>query len=143
MDNGDLKRNIERLREERKLTQEQVADRIGVVRNTYRNIEKGDTRLISDHLLKIADVLETTPEALIIGYQPDEHAQRGFRSLREEYDRRSAFEQEQHRQELEEKDRTIAALRKEVGRLEQLLEAKEVIISLLRNPSQPSDSHPQ
>ena len=132
MDNEDLKRNIEKLREEKNITQDQMADRIGVVRNTYRNIEKGKTRLISEHLPRIARTLETTPEALLIGYQPDRDAQRHGRELKEEFERRAAFEREEYEKELAERDKTIEILRDRLRRTEELLAAKEDIISLLR-----------
>ena len=50
MDNASIKENIFRRRTERGLSQDEMARQLGVVRNTYRKIEKGDIRLISEHI---------------------------------------------------------------------------------------------
>ena len=50
MDNASIKENIFRIRTEKGLSQDEMARKLGVVRNTYRKIEKGDIRLISGHV---------------------------------------------------------------------------------------------
>ena len=41
MDNASIKENIFRIRTEKGLSQDEMARKLGVVRNTYRKIEKG------------------------------------------------------------------------------------------------------
>ena len=54
MDNASIKENIFRIRTEKGLSQDEMARKLGVVRNTYRKIEKGDIRLISEHVSELA-----------------------------------------------------------------------------------------
>ena len=58
MDNKTVKENIYRIRKEKKITQQQMAERLGMSRNSYRRIESGDTVLVNDHIVQIADLLE-------------------------------------------------------------------------------------
>lgn len=69
MDNASIKENICKKRNEEGISQEEMARKIGVVRNTYRKIEKGSVRLLSEHLDSIAEALGTSPEELVLGYK--------------------------------------------------------------------------
>lgn len=70
MDNGSIKENIARKRIELGITQEEMARRLGIVRNSYRNIERGSAAIVSEHLAQIASALGTTSEELVLGYRP-------------------------------------------------------------------------
>ena len=70
MDNASIKENIYRKRNEEGISQDEMARRLGIVRNTYRKIERGPVRLLSEHIDGIAEVLGTTPEELVLGYKP-------------------------------------------------------------------------
>ena len=65
MDNYSIKENISRRRKELGLSQSEVAEKIGVSRNSYRSIEKGKTRLVSEFVEPLADVLDM--EELLFG----------------------------------------------------------------------------
>ena len=43
MDNSSIKDNIRKVRKARKLTQEELADRLDISLTAYRDLEKGDT----------------------------------------------------------------------------------------------------
>lgn len=70
-------RNIKKLREDRDLTQEQAADRIGINQRTWSRIEKGANTISTDMLYRISDVFHsqieyffrepTPPDAIIPG----------------------------------------------------------------------------
>ena len=51
---------IKALRSAKKLTQEQIADQIGVSRQKYARIESGANSITLDILSKLADVLDVT-----------------------------------------------------------------------------------
>ena len=68
MDNNSIKENIERIRTEHHLSQAEMAKELGISRNAYRKLEKGETKLISDTVFKIADVLNVSPEEVLIGH---------------------------------------------------------------------------
>lgn len=67
MDNNSIKENISRRRKELGLSQSEVAEKIGVSRNSYRSIEKGKTRLVSEFVAPLADVLDISMEELLFG----------------------------------------------------------------------------
>ena len=60
MDNRSIKENILKLREERKLTQEHVADIMGITSNAYWGIETGKTQLISKRIFQIAKIFDVS-----------------------------------------------------------------------------------
>ena len=72
MDNARIKENIIRKRTEKGISQDEMAQRLEMSRNSYRNIEKGSTYVVSRHLKEIADILNITEEELVLGYKPAE-----------------------------------------------------------------------
>ena len=66
----EIKRNILRRRKELKISQAEMAQQLNIDRNTYRYIETGGTTIVSGYLDKIADILGTTAEELLIGFDP-------------------------------------------------------------------------
>ena len=72
MDNTSIKNNIRNKRKERKFTQEEVAHQLGISLTAYRDIEKGGTSIVNSNLIRIADLLETTTEELVLGYRPSQ-----------------------------------------------------------------------
>ena len=71
MDNNSIKQNILRIRLEHNLSQTEMADALGIARNTYRKLEKGRTRVISDYVRLIADWAGITPEEVVLGNSSD------------------------------------------------------------------------
>src|SRR5574344_1660092 len=67
MNNESLKKKIYRLRREKGLSQESIAEKLPMSLNAYAKIERGSTKLISDRLVKIAKLLDTTVEDLLLG----------------------------------------------------------------------------
>ncbi|MGN7945553.1 helix-turn-helix domain-containing protein [Bacillus sp. 22446] len=55
------------LRKTKKLTQEQMAEKIGIHRATYANYERGYRQPDYDTLIKIADFFEVTTDYLLRG----------------------------------------------------------------------------
>ena len=48
-----------------KLTQDQLADRVGLSRTSITNIEKGRQKVLIHHLIHLAESLQVNPEALL------------------------------------------------------------------------------
>lgn len=63
----DIGKNIKTLREKRNITQEELAEKLFVTRQTVSNYETGRTRPDIDMLMKIAEVLEADMNALLYG----------------------------------------------------------------------------
>lgn len=136
MNNDTVKKNLENIRLNKKLSQEEMANVLGVARNTYRNIEKGRTKLISDTVMKVAEWAEITPEEVVLGYVPldekdsvlketRERLNDRIRALTEEYEaklERQRTEIEFLRELNKEKDNNIRTLKSWVAILEKKAE---------------------
>src|ERR1700752_4040915 len=62
--------NIKRIREEKNLTQEYVASRLGISQNAYSRIENNRTKLSTDRLRLIAHILNMPLHELLV---PGDH----------------------------------------------------------------------
>lgn len=69
-----IKANIRKVRYEMHLTQQETADRIGISRTAYRNLENGDTRIFSDHITSLARLSGKSEEEIVLGYNPESMA---------------------------------------------------------------------
>lgn len=131
MDDNSIKQIMGALREKQGLSQLEMADRIGVDRNTYRNIEKGTTKIICPHLESIAEALGTSTEHLLLGYDPNdislEEASRAQSKLHEM--------EALYNSNIEKLEREIKALHEMIEILKEQLRDKDMIISMLRKNS--------
>ena len=122
MDNTSIKKNIRSIRKARKYTQEEMADKMGMSLTAYRDLEKGETSIVNTNLRKVARLLDTTTEELVLGYRPIQMDGPGLEDIKEEYTGRiSALE------------KGIADLEKLVRTLEETVAAKNEIITMLKN----------
>ena len=124
MDNKTVKENIYRIRKEKKITQQQMAERLGMSRNSYRRIESGDTVLVNDHIVQIADLLEMSPDELLLG----DSASDGRKILDE---MRVGYAQE-----ISDRNRIISSLEERIRLLEDLVRTKDEIITMLKKQEQ-------
>lgn len=65
--------NIYKARKEKGITQEELANKIGVKRSIISKYENGSVQISTSTLKKIADVLEVSP-TLLIDWEPIENA---------------------------------------------------------------------
>ena len=110
MDNKSIKDNIRRIRMARKITQEEMADRLGISPTAYRDFEKGGTTIINNNVMKFADLLDTTTEEIVLGYRPTQIEGATLEDIRSEYGAR------------------ISVLDRRIEDLENLVKAKEETI---------------
>ena len=132
MDNARIKENIIRKRTEKGISQDEMAQRLEMSRNSYRNIEKGSTYVVSRHLKEIADILNITEEELVLGYKPAEgagsleevrsHCSKISDDLRQNYEERIAGLSDQ-----------LELQKLMVSDLRELIDSKNEIIRLLKN----------
>ena len=121
MDNTSIKKNIRSIRKARKYTQEEMADKMGMSLTAYRDLEKGETSIVNTNLRKVARLLDTTTEELVLGYRPIQMDGPGLEDIKEEYTGRiSALE------------KRIADLERLVRTLEETVAAKNEIITMLK-----------
>ena len=121
MDNSSIKDNIRRIRKARKLTQEEMAGRLDISLTAYRDLEKGNTNLMNSNVIRIAELLDTSTEELMLGYHPVQAPGKLLEDVRSEYGGR-----------IETMERRIADLEKLVTSLEETIRTKNEIIAMLR-----------
>ena len=68
MDNLSIKENICKARKKSGLTQEVMANHLGISLTAYRDLEKGSTSMFNSNIPKIAEITGTTIEELILGF---------------------------------------------------------------------------
>ena len=131
MDNDSIKDNIYRLRKKQALTQEQMANKIGISRNAYADIESGNTRVLSDKVERMALMNEISVEELCLGYKP---VKPGYK----ENELKASFEKElqkikaAYEKDLKDKDKEIASLLALVDSLKRTISYQEQIILMQR-----------
>lgn len=121
MDNSSIKDNIRKVRMARKLTQEEMAGRLNISLTAYRDLEKGSTNLMNSNLIRIAELLDTSTEEIMLGYRPVQAPGKLLEDVRSEYGGR-----------IETMERRIADLERLVQSLEETINTKNEIISMLR-----------
>jgi transcriptional regulator with XRE-family HTH domain len=125
MDNISIKDNIRKIRKERQLTQEDLAHRLGISVTAYRDLEKGDTNIVNGNVLRLAELLETSTEEIVLGYRPVQMQGKKLEEIQEEYNGRVADlkrEVEYLRKLVKSHEETIATKNQLINMLEKRLE---------------------
>ena len=87
----------------------------------YRDLEKGETSIVNTNLQKIANLLDTSTEELVLGYRPVQMEGPGLKDIRDEYiERVSVLE------------KRITDLEKLANSLEETISTKNEIITMLK-----------
>ncbi len=121
MDNQSIKNNIYKLRRDKGMSQEEVANLMDISLTSYRKIEKGETNLISERITQLAEALGITEQELLWGYNPNPSQAQ------------MQAEIQRLRQTVEEKSEQIELLKK-------ALSDKEEIIRLYRSLRPPGSN---
>ena len=122
MDNSTIKDNIRRIRKASRLTQEDMAHKLDISLTAYRDLEKGNTSIVNANVMKIAQLLDTSAEELVLGYHPVQAPGKLLGEMRSEYGGRIST-----------LERRIADLEKLVESLEETIKTKNEIITMLKN----------
>ena len=85
MDNITIKQNIRKARTKRRITQEEMAARLGISLTAYRDLEKGGTSVVHGNVIKMAELLETSTEEIVLGYHPSELEAGTLEDVRTQY----------------------------------------------------------
>ena len=121
MDNTTIKENIRKIRKARKMTQEEMALQLGISITAYRDLEKGGTSILNSNVYRIADLLDTPAEEIVLGYRPSQAEGVALREMQQEYSGR-----------VEILKRRIMDLEKLVASHEETIHSKNEIISMLK-----------
>ena len=121
MDNASIKENIRRTRKDKGMTQEDMAAGLGISLTAYRDLERGGTNMMNANLIRIAELLDTSLEELLLGYKPVQADGTRVEDVRAEYGGRISV-----------MERRISDLEKLVSSLEETISSKNEIISMLK-----------
>ena len=121
MDNTSIKDNIRKIRKRHCLTQDEMAHRLGISLTAYRDLETGKTSVVSGHLIRIAELLDTSTEEIVLGYTPVRMPAEHLNEMKEEYTSR-----------ISELEKEIEYLKKLVRNLEDTIQTKNQIIEMLQ-----------
>ena len=103
------------------MTQEDMAHLLGISVTAYRDLERGNTSIMNAHVLRIAELLETSTEELVLGYRPVQMPGKKLEEMQAEYaEKITALEKEND------------YLKKLVKSLEDTIAAKTQIIEMLQ-----------
>jgi transcriptional regulator with XRE-family HTH domain len=128
MDNYSIKENIRRIRKARKLTQEEMAHRLGISLTAYRDIEKGSTSMVNSNITRIASHLETSAEELVLGYHPIQMNGQKLEELTGSYTSRISVLEKQ----VENLEKLVKTLEETIASKNEIIENNKEIISMLR-----------
>jgi len=127
MDEKSIIDNLENKRLEKGFTQSEIAEKIGIARNTYVNLISGRTRVISEHLQPLADLLGVGLDELLLGYKPFKESDsllkdsNGFEEQRLALIKKYEDDLTAMRDRLKYRDETIADLRNHIKTLQEII----------------------
>lgn len=121
MDNTTIKDNIRKIRKARRMTQEEMAMQLGISITAYRDLEKGNTSILNSNVYRIADLLDTPAEEIVLGYRPSQAEGTTLQEMQQEYSGR-----------VENLERRIMYLEKLIASHEETIRSKNEIISMLK-----------
>ncbi len=131
MDNDSIKENIIRRRNEEGISQDEMARRLDISRTSYRNIEKGKSRIISRRLHEIANQLNISEEELVLGYKPSA-GQARIEELRVKYNDDLEGVKTSLESRIAELESALSMRDALIANLNELVRSKDEIISLLK-----------
>ena len=132
MNNYSVKKNISQNRKASGISQTEMADKLGLSRTAYRNIEMGDTRLISDKVEDIARLLDVTAEELVLGYKPSENMAMRFNDIEHEFEEERSEIIRKYESEMKRLENTIDTLNSYITALKDTLLTKDEMIAMLK-----------
>ena len=121
MNNSTIKDNLRRIRKERRITQEDMAFRLGISLTAYRDLERGNTSMVNANLIRSAQLLETSTEEIVLGYKPAQLSTRKLEEMESQYSGR-----------ISELEKEVEYLRKLVNSLEETVTTKNQVIEMLQ-----------
>ena len=128
MDNNSIKENIRRIRKTRRLTQEEMAHRLGISITAYRDIERGSTSMMNSNISRIATHLETSTEELVLGYHPIQMNGKKLEDITGTYTSRISVLEKQ----VENLEKLVQTLEETIRSKNEIIENNKEILAMLR-----------
>ena len=131
MDELSVKDNLKRVRKRLNLTQQEMAERVGLSRAAYANLETGPTRIINDAVEKVAELADISLAELVTGYRTTDELEQELDRVQQSSGRRIADLEAR----LLSREAEIATLKELIDTLRDSVRTKDEIISLLEKKS--------
>lgn len=131
MNTDSAKGNILKRRKEAGLSQEEMAEKMGISRTAYRNIESGKTRLISRHAENMASILGISTQELLFGSRADS-PEDTLSDIKARYDTRIKDIESGYTEEESRLRAKIKLLEEYIATLKETVRTKDEVIGMLR-----------
>ena len=131
MDNKSIKENIYRLRRQLDLTQQQMADKIGISRVAYNKLESRSTKIINESLESMAELANIPVEQVYLGYTP---APEGppLEDIRAEFDLKREEAEQRYKTEIRHKEKELEAMAALLAAKNEVIQYQSQIINMLQ-----------
>lgn len=131
-----LRDNLYRIRRQKNLSQKEMADKLGISRVAYVNIEKGKTHLVNEHVERFAELNDVSPAELVLGYKVDDDMHT-LQQAQDDYGRRRQELVTSYEERIEALNKEIDSLKQQVEDLRDSIDTKNEIIRLLTKQNSP------
>ena len=123
--------SLQRIRHEKNISQKEIAEKLGISRTAYVNLEKGKTRIVNENVEKFAEITGVSTAELVLGYKVPEDLN-SLEKAQAEYGRKRKEIIDQYEARIEKLNQTIADLKQQVGDLRELVDTKNDVIDFYR-----------
>ena len=127
-----LRDNISRIRQEKNISQKEMAKKMGISRVTYVNLEKGKTHLINEKVERFAEINDVSPAELVLGYKVSEEIHT-LQQAQADYGRKRQEIIDTYEARIDALNKEIAELKQQLDDLRDSIDTKNDIIALLRS----------
>ena len=131
IDENSIKENLRKAREERGLTQSEIADSLEISVTAYQKIESGKTRILNKNFSKCAETLGVSIPELVVGFKPVKDAESTIADMKESYGMKMRVQESGYIQEIQRRDREIERLNGVIKDKEETINTQKLLIGQL------------
>ena len=131
IDESAIKENLKKTREERGITQAEIAESLKISVTAYQKIEKGKTRILNKNFSKCAETLGVSIPELVMGFKPIRDAENRIADMEESYGMKMRIQERGYIQEIQQRDREIERLNGIIKDKDDTINTQKLLISQL------------
>ncbi|MBR5176500.1 MAG: helix-turn-helix transcriptional regulator [Bacteroidales bacterium] len=131
IDENAIKENLKKTREERGITQAEIAESLKISVTAYQKIERGKTRILNKNFSKCAETLGVSIPELVMGFKPIRDAEDRIADMKESYGMKMRVQERGYIQEIQQRDREIERLNGIIKDKDDTINTQKLLISQL------------
>ncbi len=131
IDESAIKENLKKTREERGITQAEIAESLKISVTAYQKIEKGKTRILNKNFSKCAETLGVSIPELVMGFKPIRDAENRIADMEESYGMKMRVQEMGFIQEIQQRDREIERLNGIIKDKDDTINTQKLLINQL------------